>query len=107
LSRQGQALLDLGDIDAALLQHRALGQVQLVHRHVLQALGHAAGDARQERGAHTPAPRAQAQVQAGRLHLIGVERGLRGDRLLRDQVLDGLAGQNPRGVGVGHRRDTR
>ena len=33
-ARQGEPLLELGDVDAAALQHRPLGQVELVHGHV-------------------------------------------------------------------------
>jgi hypothetical protein len=76
---QAQPLLQLGDIDAALFQHIAARQVDRMHGHV----GDAVGDqtlARQEGGAHAPGAVGQAQVQAGRLHLIGVEGGLRGDR---------------------------
>ena len=74
IARQGQPLLDLGDVDAALFQHRTLGQVQLVHGHVPETLGDATMQAWQKRGADPPGARAQAQVQAGGLHLIDVER---------------------------------
>jgi hypothetical protein len=97
--RQLQALLQLGDVDAAALEHDALGQVELVHGDVGQAVGHLAAGARQEGGAHAPDAPGQAQVEAGRLHLVIVEGGEGGDRAGGDQVLNGLAGQNACGVG--------
>ena len=106
--RQGQRLLQLGDIDAALFQHRALGQVQLVHGHVLEPLDHLAAEARQEGGPDPPGADAQAQVETGGLHLVWVEGAGAGDRALGDQGVNGLAGQDSgRELGVCHRRDTR
>ncbi len=105
--RQVQALLQLGDIDAALFQDRALGEIQLVHGHVGDAAGHRAAQPGQEARANPPAAGGQAQVEAGGLHLISVEGRRRSDGALSDQVIDGLAGENPRARRVGHRRDTR
>ena len=39
---------------------------------------------------------AEPQVETGRLDLVGVEGGFRGDRAAGDQGLDGLAGQDAR-----------
>ncbi|MNI76324.1 hypothetical protein D3C73_1325470 [compost metagenome] len=53
----------------------------------------------QEGGAHAPGLVRQAQVQAGGLHLIGVERGFRGDGARRDQGFDALEGKDAGAVG--------
>ena len=99
---QGQGLLQLGDIDAAPFLHGASRQVDLVHDHVRQAIGYGAAGPGQEGCADPPGAPAQAQVQAGGLDLVGVEGTGGGDRRLRDQGLQGLAGQNPRRRSLGH-----
>ncbi len=55
----------------------------------------------QEGGAHAPGPVGQAQVQAGRLDLIDVERGVGGDGADRDQGLNALEGKDAGLVGNG------
>jgi hypothetical protein len=91
---QGQGLLQFGDVDAALLEHRPLGQVELVHRHVGQALGDLAAKTRQERGPYAPGALAQAQVEAGGLHLVAIERRQGGDGAGMNQAVDGLGRQD-------------
>jgi len=101
--RHPHPLRQLGDIDAAPLQHRATGQVQLMHGHVRQPVADLAPRPRQEGGAHPPAALAQAQVQAGRLDLALRERLVGGNRAARDQGLDGLAGQDAGVLKFAHR----
>ncbi|MNI36873.1 hypothetical protein D3C73_909400 [compost metagenome] len=64
------------------------------------------GDARldlalagQEGGAHAPGLIRQAQIQAGGLDLIDVERGVGGDGARRDQGLNALEGKDAGAVG--------
>ncbi len=81
--------LKAGDIDAALFQHITVRQVDHMHGHILDAVLDTAF-AGQERGPHTPCDVRQAQVEAGRLHLIGIKSGLAGDGTCCDQGLDTL-----------------
>jgi len=73
-----------------------------VHDHVGEPVGHRAAGTGQEGGSDPPGAGAEAQVEAGGLDLVGVEGPGGGDRLARDQGLQGLAGQNPRGRSLGH-----
>ena len=107
---QAKALLQPGDIDAALFQHRALRQVQPVHGHVRQPVGHGTPGPWQERGPHPPGRVRQPQVQAGRLDLVRGKGRCGSDRPLIRQKTQGLAGQDAGrrwGVGRAHGRDTR
>jgi len=72
--RQMQALLQLGDIDAAFFQDGASGEIQFVHGHVSDAAGHRTAQAGQEARPHPPATGGQAQVEAGRLDPVEIKR---------------------------------
>ena len=56
-------------------------------------------DAGQERCAHPPRPGAEPQIEAGGLDLVDVESRGGGDRLLGQQLFEGLAGKDAGGVG--------
>ena len=76
----------------------AARQIQFVHGDAGDPFGGGAARARQEGGAHPPAARAEAKIEAGRLDLVLVEPRRGRNRAARDQGFDGLAGQNAGGV---------
>jgi len=88
--RQAETLLQLGDVHAAPLQDGPTAQIEFVHGDVGDSIGQGAAQPGKERRADAPGPRAEAQIETGRLHLIGVERARRGDGAVGDQRLDGL-----------------
>ncbi len=93
LRSERQALHQRHDVDAADLEQRAAGQVDLVHRELLDALGDRAATAGQEAGAQAMGPGAESQVQAGGLHQLG-EIARAADLAVRDQLGDRLARQD-------------
>ena len=97
VARQLQAFEQRHDIDAALFQHRALGQIDRVGREFGQDLGHRAAAPRQEAGAHPIGDLAQAQIEARRLELVLANWHIGADLADGDEVLDRLDGQDARG----------
>jgi len=57
------------DVDAVGLQHRAVGQIDLVQLQLIDALGHRGARPRQKARAHPVGDIAEAQIEAGRLDL--------------------------------------
>jgi hypothetical protein len=78
--RQSEAFEQRHDIDAAGLQHRALGQVDLVQLQPSSLSATRLCRAGQEAGAHAIGLRAQPQVEARGLDLVGIERRARRQR---------------------------
>ena len=74
VGRQRQALDQRHDVDAAGLQHGAVGQRDLVQLELVDALGDRGARAGQEARAHAEGDGAEAQVEARRLDLAGHER---------------------------------
>ena len=68
---QGEALHQRDEVDAALFQHRAGAELHAVHAELVEPVGDGAIAAGKERGAHAVGHRAEAQVEAGGLHLVG------------------------------------
>ena len=91
---QLQALEQFHQIDAAGLQHRTLGKVEIVQGEVGQALLHRDAGPRQEARAHPPRRAAEPQVQARRLDLVHIKRPAAGDGTRRLQRRNGLGGQD-------------
>ncbi len=91
--RQRQALDQRHDIDAARLQHRAIGKRDLVQREILDALRDR-GAPRQEACAHAISDFTQPQVQARRLNLVDVERVGRNDGAALDERRNHVVRQN-------------
>ena len=73
LRRQREALLQRHEIDAAALEHRAVGQVEPVQLERRDALGDGLLGAGQKARAHAIGDVAEPQVEARRLHLVGIE----------------------------------
>ncbi len=91
--RQRQAFQQRHDIDAAGLQHRAVGKRELVQLEIVDALLDR-GAARQKARAHAVGDRAETQVEARRLDLVSGKRPRRQDRAVRGQRGDHAVGQN-------------
>ena len=107
--RQRQMFDQRDDIDAAFLQHGAVAQVDLVHGEFGQPVGDRSASACEERGADPVGSWPKAQIEAGGLHLTGVDRRCRADRTGGDQGPQVLAGQDTgpdagrdRRPGIGH-----
>ena len=71
LVRQRQALQERDHVDAAGLEHRALRQADGVELQVVELGGDLLAAPRQEARAHAVGDRAQAQIEARRLQLLG------------------------------------
>ena len=69
-SRQRQALEQRHDVDAAGLQHRAVGERDLVQLQLVDALGDGGARPGQEARAHAVGDLAEPQVEARRLDLV-------------------------------------
>ena len=69
LRRQRQAFQQRHDVDAVGLQHRAVGEVDLVQLQFVDALGDGRAGTGQEAGAHAIGDVAEAQIEARRLDL--------------------------------------
>ena len=90
------ALQQRHDIDAAGLQHRAVGEIDLVHEDGGELVLHRRIRAGQEARAHAPGDRAQTQIEAGGLDLRLLDLLRRQDLAPRpDQPLQHMAGQDP------------
>ncbi len=72
--RQRQRFQQRHDIDAAGLQHGARLEVDLVQLEPLELVGDVCAGPGQEAGAHAIGLRAEPQIEARRLDLVGVER---------------------------------
>ena len=81
-------------IDAALFQHGAAGQVHAMHLEIGQAVADLAPAPAQERGAQPPGAVAQPQIEAGGLDLFGQDRRLGRDGAIGDQLLQTGIGQD-------------
>ena len=88
------------DVDAALFQHAARGDVHLVHRELVE-LGLDRALAGQEAGTDAVRDRTEAQVEAGGLELLVDDRLEREDLLPRHHRPKFLARQDAGRVGVG------
>ncbi len=88
LRRQRQAFQQRHDVDAVGLQHRAVGEIDLVQLQLVDALGDGRAGPRQEAGAHPVGDVAEPQVEARRL----------------DLALDEVVGRQDQ-AGIRHRRD--
>ena len=67
--RQREAFEQRHDIDAAGLQHRAVGEIDLVQLELVDALGDGRARARQEARAHAVGDVAEPEIEARRLDL--------------------------------------
>ena len=92
-----QMLEQRHDVDAAALEHRAVGDVHLVHRQLFEPLLHRRAFPGQEARAHAVGDRSQSQVEACRLKLLLLDRLERGDFLGDlDLILELLRGEYSR-----------
>ena len=91
---QRHALQQRHDIDAAGLQHGALGQVDHMQLQVGQLVGDDRAGARQEACPHPIGACAEPEVEAGRLQLVGQGRLVQLDVAGVDQAADRLHGQD-------------
>ncbi len=96
LRRQVEAFHQRHDIDAAGLQHRAFRKVDDVQLQPVELVGDEMGRAGQEAGAHAECLGAEAQVEARRLDLVGVERRLALQPAGVEQAANGVVRQNAR-----------
>jgi hypothetical protein len=94
-----EALQQGDDVDAARFQHGPVDQGELVQRDVAEPLAHRAPAARQEARLDPVGDRAEAQVEARGLDLPGDGRGIENEFAPRDQVADGLGGEDAGGTG--------
>ncbi len=92
--RQGKALHQRDDIDAALLEHGALGQIHPVHLEFGEAIFHRAAGAREKRGAHAIGHAAEPQIEARGLDLSGDRGNVGGNGARGDQRPDPLRCEN-------------
>jgi len=76
---QRQELEQRHDVDAVLLQHCALGQLDAVHRQEIELVAHARPGARQKTRPHAIGDLAEAQIDARGLDLIVADRLRRQD----------------------------
>ena len=90
---QRQAFQQRHDIDAAGLQHGAVGEREFVQLQFVDALGDR-GRAGQEAGAHAIGHLAEPQIEARRLDLVGHEFGGRQNRAAGGQRRDHAVGQD-------------
>ena len=112
--RQRQAFDQRHDVDAAGLQHRAVGERDLVQLQFVDALGDRGARSRQETGAHAVGHVAQAQVEARRLNLVRRNRRREGSAPRASAAIM-WSGRMPLVAGVGatvplgqrHHRSTR
>ena len=93
--RQAQRLLQLDHVDAALFEHGAAVEAELVLLELVELLQHGLRLAGQEARPHPVGLAPQAQVDAGGLHLLRSDARLGIDLLAADQGLDLLGGQQP------------
>ncbi len=98
---QRQALHQRHDIDAAGLEHRAHRQVDLVQLQRLEPRGDAMLRPRQEAGADAIGDLPQAQIEARRLDLVGIERTGKRNRAAFDHLRNLVCRKDPGGV-LGH-----
>jgi hypothetical protein len=89
---------ELDHVDAAALQHRAVGQRQHIATQLLKLFLDRLGAAGQEAGAHPVRLVAEAKIDAGRLELALVDVDGGAQDAAVEQVADLLAGQNPGGT---------
>ena len=91
---QRQALDQRHDVDAAGLQHRAVGERDLVQLEFVDALGDRGARPGQEARAHAIGDLAEPQVEARRLDLIRRELERREDRAVARERRDHVVGQD-------------
>ena len=94
LGRQGETFQQRHDIDAAGLQHGAGVKRDCVQFQFVDALADRRFRSGQETRPHPVGDRTQAQVDAGRLNLVGVERDRRDDGAARNQRGNHAVGQD-------------
>ena len=98
---QPEALLQRHDIDAARLQHRAIGQRHAVQRQFFHTGLHRGAGPWQEGGAHAIGPGPQPEVKAGGLYLVVVRCAGKPDQPLFAIAGDGAGGQDAAGLWIG------
>ncbi len=76
---QGEMLEQRDDINAILFEHRALSQIDLVHRQLVQLVAHARPRPRQKARPHPVGDLAETQIEARRLDLVVADRRRRLD----------------------------
>ena len=103
LRRQREAFQQRHDVDAVGLQHRAVGEVDLVQLQLVDALGDGCAGAGQKARAHPVGDVAQPQIEARRLDLAFDKGIFRQDQARIRHRRDHAVGQNS--VGVGRKRE--
>ena len=101
--RQREAFQQRHDVDAIGLQHRAVGEIDLVQLQFVDALGHGRARPRQEARAHPIGDVAEPQIEARRLDLAFDERIGRQDQARIRHRRDHAVGQNA--IGAGRKRE--
>ena len=94
IGRKVQALHQRHDIDAALFQHRAPGQVDLVHGEGVEPLGHCGAAGREKGGTDAVSDLAETQIERGGLDLFGGHGRLGTDHAGLRHVPDRAVGQD-------------
>ena len=103
LRRQREALQQRHDVDAIGLQHRAVGEIDLMQFQFVDALGHCRARTGQKTGAHAIGDIAEPQIEARGLDLA-FDKGIgRQDQPRIRHRRDHAVGQNS--VGVGRKRE--
>ena len=103
LRRQREAFQQRHDVDAVGLQHRAVGEVDLVQLQFVDALGDGGVGSGQEARAHPVGDVAEPQIEARRLDLAFDKGICRQDQARIRHRRDHAVGQNS--VGVGRKRE--
>ncbi|OIQ68901.1 hypothetical protein GALL_495010 [mine drainage metagenome] len=103
LRRQGERLQQRHDVDAVGLQHRAIGQVDLVQLQLVDALGHRGARPRQEARPDPIGNVPETQIEARRLDLALDKRVGREDQASIGHRRDHAVGQDA--IGAGRKRE--
>ena len=101
--RQRQRLQQRHDVDAVGLQHRAVGQIDLVQLQLVDALGHGGARPRQKARPHPIGDVAETQIEARRLDLAFDKRIGREDQAGIRHRRDHAVGQDA--IGAGRKRE--
>ena len=103
IRRQRQALQQRHDVDAVGLQHRAVGEIDLMQLQFVDPFGDRAIRPRQKTGAHPVGDVAEPQIEAGRLDLA-LDEGIFGaDHAGIGHRRNHAVGQNA--IGIGRQRE--
>ena len=98
---QGKGLKNGNEIDATGLQNRAGTEIEFVQGEIVELVLDRGAAARQKACPKPVGDRPQAQVEAGRLDLVGIQRSRRRDGAGVEQLADAMGGKNAGDLGHG------